>query len=157
MRNRLPRLSGRKRRNWPLPAAWWNRVSSHPCVLRCHLGDLIEVALRGEEAVIAQDDQPVLKLVPVIAPKTRRTAGSAKGLWWVTSNFHLPYRIDSMRRSAQDLPAQYYYRDEPTDAHVWIWHKTCSRYQSKTEGRNQRCTACHAVQRFRPLQHNKDE
>ena len=54
---------------------------------KLHLVDLIDVALGGEEVVITQDDQPVLKLVRVAAPKTRRKAGSAKGLITMASDF----------------------------------------------------------------------
>ena len=55
-----------------------------------HLVDLIDVALGGEEVVITQDDQPVLKLVRVVAPKVRRKAGSAKGLITMASDFDVP-------------------------------------------------------------------
>jgi antitoxin (DNA-binding transcriptional repressor) of toxin-antitoxin stability system len=57
---------------------------------RLRLGDLIDIALSGEEVVITQDDQPVLKLVCVVAPKARRKAGSAKGL--------IPWRATLMPR-----------------------------------------------------------
>ena len=55
-----------------------------------HFVDLIDVALGGEEVVITQDDQPVLKLVRVVAPKARRKAGSAKGLITMASDFDAP-------------------------------------------------------------------
>ena len=55
-----------------------------------HLVDIIDIALGGEEVVITQDDQPVLKLVRVIAPKARRKAGSAKGLITMASDFDAP-------------------------------------------------------------------
>jgi antitoxin (DNA-binding transcriptional repressor) of toxin-antitoxin stability system len=55
-----------------------------------HLVDIIDVALGGEEVVITQDDQPVLKLVRVVAPKVRRKAGSAKGLITMASDFDSP-------------------------------------------------------------------
>ena len=57
---------------------------------KLHLTDLINVALSGKEVVITQDDQPVLKLVPVAAPKARRKAGSAKGLITMASDFDAP-------------------------------------------------------------------
>ena len=57
---------------------------------KLHLVDLIDVALGGEEVVITQNDQPVLKLVRVVAPKTRRKAGSAKGLITMASDFDAP-------------------------------------------------------------------
>jgi antitoxin (DNA-binding transcriptional repressor) of toxin-antitoxin stability system len=57
---------------------------------RKHLTDLIKTALGGEEIVITQDDQPVLKLVRIPAPKTRRKAGSAKGLITMSDDFDAP-------------------------------------------------------------------
>ena len=52
-----------------------------------HLADFIDIALTGEEIVITQDDQPVLTLTRVSAPKVRRKAGSAKGLITMASDF----------------------------------------------------------------------
>jgi antitoxin (DNA-binding transcriptional repressor) of toxin-antitoxin stability system len=55
-----------------------------------HLADFIDIALSGEEVVIVQDDQPVLKLIRVPASKARRKAGSAKGLITMASDFDAP-------------------------------------------------------------------
>jgi antitoxin (DNA-binding transcriptional repressor) of toxin-antitoxin stability system len=57
---------------------------------KLHFVHLIDVALGGEEIVITQDDQPVLKLIRVIAPTARRKAGSAKGLITMASDFDAP-------------------------------------------------------------------
>lgn len=57
---------------------------------KLHLVDFIDIALGGEEIVITQDDQPVLKLVRVVASKARRKAGSAKGLITMASDFDAP-------------------------------------------------------------------
>jgi antitoxin (DNA-binding transcriptional repressor) of toxin-antitoxin stability system len=46
---------------------------------KLHLVDLIDVALGGEEVVITQNDQPVLKLVPVVAPQHAAKPGVPKG------------------------------------------------------------------------------
>lgn len=54
------------------------------------LGALIDVALSGEEVLITQDQQPVLKLVRVTQPAGRRKAGSAKGLIKLASDFDAP-------------------------------------------------------------------
>jgi len=54
------------------------------------LGTLIDVALSGEEVLITQDIQPVLKLVRVTRPAGRRKAGSAKGLIKLASDFDAP-------------------------------------------------------------------
>lgn len=55
-----------------------------------HLPDLIEAALRGEEIVIAKDDQPVVKLTPVSPAKRRPQFGSAKGLVTISEDFDDP-------------------------------------------------------------------
>ena len=57
---------------------------------KLHFVDIIDVALGGEEVVIRQNDQPVLKLVRVVAPSARRKAGRAKGLIRMTSDFDAP-------------------------------------------------------------------
>lgn len=55
-----------------------------------HLADFIDIALGGKEIVITHDDQPVLKLMRIAAPQTRRKAGSAKGLMTMASDFDVP-------------------------------------------------------------------
>lgn len=55
-----------------------------------HFVDFIDMALGGEEIVITQDDQPVLKLVRVSAPTARRKAGSAKSLITMARDFDAP-------------------------------------------------------------------
>jgi len=40
---------------------------------------LVQRALMGEEVVIAKGNKPLLKLVPLQAPKRKRQPGSAKG------------------------------------------------------------------------------
>jgi antitoxin (DNA-binding transcriptional repressor) of toxin-antitoxin stability system len=57
---------------------------------KAHLLDLIEAALNGVEVVIAKDEQPVVKLVPVTENKPRRRAGSAKGLIKMSDDFDEP-------------------------------------------------------------------
>ncbi|MBM4296917.1 MAG: DUF2281 domain-containing protein, partial [Deltaproteobacteria bacterium] len=49
-----------------------------------------EVALKGEEVLIAQNDQPVLKLIPICKVARERKAGSAKGLIKLASDFDAP-------------------------------------------------------------------
>jgi antitoxin (DNA-binding transcriptional repressor) of toxin-antitoxin stability system len=46
---------------------------------KAQLPDLIEAALNGDEVVIAKDEKPAVKLVPVSQPKRRPRFGSAKG------------------------------------------------------------------------------
>lgn len=57
---------------------------------KSQMGALIDVALSGEEVLITQDQQPVLKLVRVNQPAGRRKAGSAKGLIKLADDFDAP-------------------------------------------------------------------
>ena len=57
---------------------------------KSQLSTLIDVALSGEEVLITQDHQPVLKLVRVNQPAGPRKAGSAKGLIKLASDFDAP-------------------------------------------------------------------
>ncbi len=57
---------------------------------KSQLGTLIDVALGGEEVLITQDHEPVLKLVRVTKLIGCRKAGSAKGLIKLASDFDAP-------------------------------------------------------------------
>ena len=57
---------------------------------KAHLSDFIEVALGGEDIIIAQDDKPILKLICVLPKKKQRKAGSAKGLITISGEFDAP-------------------------------------------------------------------
>lgn len=57
---------------------------------KTQLGALIDVALSGEEVLITQDQQPVLKLARVNPLAGRRKAGSAKGLIKIADDFDAP-------------------------------------------------------------------
>lgn len=61
------------------------------------LARLIDQALRGEEVVIARDDQPVVRLVPVEAPKPRRVPGTLKGKLEVPDSFFDPLPEEELR------------------------------------------------------------
>jgi antitoxin (DNA-binding transcriptional repressor) of toxin-antitoxin stability system len=54
------------------------------------LARLLEDALRGEEVVITQADQPVLKLVRIPRSVPRRKRGSAKGQLQIAPDFDAP-------------------------------------------------------------------
>ncbi len=54
------------------------------------LPDLIEAAVRGEEVLIAKDDQHVIKLVPISQVKPRPQFGSAQELISMTEDFDEP-------------------------------------------------------------------
>lgn len=51
---------------------------------------LLQTALDGEEVVITQNEQPVLKLVSISSAKSRRQSGSAKGLITMSDDFDEP-------------------------------------------------------------------
>ncbi|MDK2408349.1 type II toxin-antitoxin system prevent-host-death family antitoxin [Aphanizomenon sp. PH219] len=55
-----------------------------------HLSDLIEAALGGDEIIIMKDNQPVVKLIPVLPVKHRRQPGSVKGMVTMTDDFDAP-------------------------------------------------------------------
>lgn len=57
---------------------------------KTRLSDLVTAALQGEDVVITQDDQPLVKLTPVGPAKPRRRAGSAKGLIQMAEDFDAP-------------------------------------------------------------------
>lgn len=46
---------------------------------KARLSDLLKRALLGEEIVIARDNKPLVRLVPVAPVPKRRAPGSAKG------------------------------------------------------------------------------
>lgn len=57
---------------------------------KAQIESLLQAALEGEEIVITQNEQPVLKLVPVSALKPRRRSGSAKGMLTMSDDFDEP-------------------------------------------------------------------
>jgi prevent-host-death family protein len=57
---------------------------------KAQLETLIQTALDGEEVVITQNNQPVLRLVPISTGKGRRKAGSAKGMIFMSDDFDEP-------------------------------------------------------------------
>ena len=44
---------------------------------KAQLSSLVNRALAGEEVIVARDNRPLLKLVPIESPPARRTPGSA--------------------------------------------------------------------------------
>lgn len=54
------------------------------------LSDLIDAAIGGEDVFIVKDDQPMVQLVPVEAPKRQPQFGSAKGLVVIADDFDAP-------------------------------------------------------------------
>jgi prevent-host-death family protein len=53
---------------------------------KARLSELVEMAARGEEILIARDHKPLAKLVPVRGRATR-APGSAKGQVWIAPDF----------------------------------------------------------------------
>lgn len=48
---------------------------------------LVRKALSGEDVIIAKDNKPVLRLVPLEPARGRREPGSAKGKIWMAPDF----------------------------------------------------------------------
>jgi antitoxin (DNA-binding transcriptional repressor) of toxin-antitoxin stability system len=55
-----------------------------------HLAELIDAALRGEDVVIARDQQHAVRLVPVPRGGRHRDAGTARGLITMRDDFDAP-------------------------------------------------------------------
>ena len=51
---------------------------------------LFQTVLDGDEVVITQNNEPILKIVRINQPKKRRRSGSAKGLIWMSDDFDAP-------------------------------------------------------------------
>lgn len=54
------------------------------------LQDLLEAAVRGEMVLIVGENEQMVQLVPVNAPKRARKAGSAEGLITFADDFDAP-------------------------------------------------------------------
>lgn len=54
---------------------------------KARFSDLIRKAASGEEVIIARDNRPLLKLVPLDEPRRARRPGSAKGRVRVAADF----------------------------------------------------------------------
>lgn len=54
------------------------------------LATVIATALKGEDVLILQDQEPLLKISRVTAAKVRRKRGSAKGLVIMADDFDAP-------------------------------------------------------------------
>jgi prevent-host-death family protein len=65
---------------------------------KTNLSKLIARAEAGEEVVIARGNQPVVKLVPIEAPKPKRVYGTWKGRFTVPDSFFDPLPEEELRR-----------------------------------------------------------
>jgi prevent-host-death family protein len=54
---------------------------------KARFSELVQKAVSGEEVVIAKDNHPLLRLVPLSAVRGRRKPGSAKGKIWMAPDF----------------------------------------------------------------------
>ncbi len=54
---------------------------------KSNLSKLLDLAIKGEEIIITQDDKPVAKISPIKRPLKR---GSAKGKVWMSDDFDEP-------------------------------------------------------------------
>lgn len=54
---------------------------------KAHLSELVQKAMLGAEVVIARDNKPLLKLVPLTQGGRPRQPGTAKGQVWLAPDF----------------------------------------------------------------------
>jgi antitoxin (DNA-binding transcriptional repressor) of toxin-antitoxin stability system len=59
-----------------------------------HLLELIGLVEQGEEVVITYDDQPKVKLVPIVEPPQKRVFGQHRGQVWMSPDFDDPLPDD---------------------------------------------------------------
>jgi antitoxin (DNA-binding transcriptional repressor) of toxin-antitoxin stability system len=57
---------------------------------QAQIESLLQSALQGEEVIITQNNQPILKLIQFLQPPKRRQRGSAKGQIWMAPGFDEP-------------------------------------------------------------------
>jgi prevent-host-death family protein len=62
---------------------------------KSHFSEMVRMAMMGEDVVIAKDNKPLLKLVPVAAVRKARQPGTARG------------QILSMAPDFDELPANF--------------------------------------------------
>lgn len=55
---------------------------------KAHLSELIKKALLGEEVIIARDNKPIIKLVPIEKSQHKRRIGLSKGLVRMSHDFN---------------------------------------------------------------------
>jgi prevent-host-death family protein len=54
---------------------------------KARFSEIVRKAMSGEEVVIAKDNRPVLKLVPLHGSRGERRPGSARGQVWTAPDF----------------------------------------------------------------------
>ena len=64
-----------------------NHCRSHVADAKSRFSELIQKAMMGEEVIIAKDNKPVVKLVPIVKSGKARIPGSAQGQIWMAPEF----------------------------------------------------------------------
>jgi prevent-host-death family protein len=59
-------------------------------IAKAHFSELIKKALLGEEIIIARDNKPIIKLVPLNQPTSKRKIGLHKGRIKIKNDFDEP-------------------------------------------------------------------
>lgn len=54
---------------------------------KARFSELVQRAMSGEEVVVARDNRPLLKLVPISATRRKRAPGSARGQVRLAADF----------------------------------------------------------------------
>jgi prevent-host-death family protein len=54
---------------------------------KARFSELVQKAMVGDEVIIARDNKPVVKLVPLVTSGKARKPGSAKGQIWMAPDF----------------------------------------------------------------------
>jgi len=54
---------------------------------KARFSELVQKAMIGDEVIIAKDNKPVAKLVPLVTTGKAREPGSAKGQIWIAPDF----------------------------------------------------------------------
>jgi prevent-host-death family protein len=54
---------------------------------KAHFSDLVQKAMRGEEVIVAKENRPVVRIVPI--KPARRKPGTGKGIW-ISPDFDEP-------------------------------------------------------------------
>jgi prevent-host-death family protein len=57
---------------------------------KARFSELVRRAVSGEEVIVARDNKPLLKLVPVAMADGQRAPGTARGRIWVSPDFDQP-------------------------------------------------------------------
>jgi prevent-host-death family protein len=54
---------------------------------KAHFSELVQKAMRGEEVIVAKENRPVVRIVPI--KPARRKPGTGKGIW-ISPDFDEP-------------------------------------------------------------------